>query len=70
MGVLTMEKAVNSLAVVVVDPKGMRGGEFTLPKSYELLAAKGQQVWLRSRDDDGIVSIVRYRLRCAHKEGC
>ncbi len=70
MALLTMQKTVNSLTVVIVDPKGMRRGEFTLPKSYELLAAKGQQVWLRSRDDDGIVSIVRYRLRCAHKEGC
>ena len=70
MALLTMQDTPNSFKVVMVDRKGVVRGEFRLPKGHELLAARDAHVWLRTRNSDDIVSLVRYRLRCSNKQAC
>lgn len=70
MALLTMQDTPNSFKVVMVDRKGVVRGEFRLPKSHELMSARDEHVWLRTRNNDDIVSLVRYRLRCKGKPAC
>lgn len=70
MALLTMQETPTSLKVVMVDRKGVVRGEFRLPKGHELMSARDEHVWLRTRNNDDIVSLVRYRLRCKGNQAC
>lgn len=67
---LSLQDTPTAVKVMLVDRKGVARGEFRLPTDYQLMAASGQHVWLRTRNADGIASLVRYRLRCAERQTC
>ena len=55
-------------SALVLDGSGNRIAVVTIPARSDVIAGSATQMWVRERDDDGLTSIVRYRvegIRCA-----
>ena len=48
---------------LVLDPDGEPGGRVTVPANFRLMAAEVGTIWGLEEDEDGLESIVRYRVR-------
>lgn len=64
MAFVTIRRDIDSWRAVLVDRQGVERGQLDLPPNTQLLMVAGQKLWLRERDEDGVNSVVRYRMRC------
>ncbi|MCC6429375.1 MAG: hypothetical protein IT354_00605 [Gemmatimonadaceae bacterium] len=64
---LMLRGTADSQSATLIDARGVVRGVFELPTKADVIATLGDHVWLRERDRDDLVSIVRYRMLCGRR---
>jgi hypothetical protein len=57
-----MRESETALSAIVLDQRGVVVAKALLPPRSRLMAADSARIWLEVEDEDGLMSLIRYRL--------
>lgn len=64
---LIVRDSENSYRAMLLNSQGVPRAQFRMPPNARVQAANATHLWMKVADDDGLESVVRYRVTCAQK---